>query len=236
MNKPTLVMAIVLGLGSTQSVRAADLAITAEPPAARDWTGFYAGVHAGYGWTELRSEPTDAYGGLEPGGFFGGGQAGYNHQFSNKLVLGIEADVSFTSQKDSVGASFGDPLSAQVEFGHRASIDSFGTVRGRIGYAAGRLLPYVTGGLAWANAEMDYQQTVTVGGVVIPEASGGASDKQTFSGWTVGGGLEYAITDQITAKAEYLYADFGSRAFDLGTPNPADLAMQTVRLGLNYSF
>ncbi len=235
MKMSTLVVALSLGLGG--AAQAADLTTTAAPQAETvpsfSWTGLYFGAHAGHAWSDFTSEPTDVYGGVDLDGFFGGGQAGFNYQFDNRLVLGIEADLSFLHRDDAIDQGFGDE-DGRVEFGYRTRIDNFGTVRGRVGYAAGRVLPYVTGGLAWADAEMSFRQTLTVGGTVFRDAS--ATDKQTFTGWTLGAGLEYAVTNNLTARIEYLHADLGSRTFDIGSPNRADLSFDTVRLGLNYKF
>ena len=234
--KTAIALAIALGLAGT--AHAADLAPAPlpapEPEPIFTWTGRYIGVHGGYAWGDFKSEPTDAYGGQKPDGFFGGAQAGYNYQFSNNIVLGIEADASFGDQKDDISVLLGDSPDAQFALDYTTKIDAFGTVRARAGYAVDRFLPYVTGGLAWANTELGFHQVVTADGVVAIDNS--ASDKQTSTGWTVGAGLEYAVTNNITAKVEYLYADLGSTDFDLGTPVSADLTLQTVKFGLNYKF
>ncbi len=124
---------------------AADLPLKA--PALKsvyDWTGFYLGGHVGYGGGSLGpgTNPLPEQGVLFPHGItglIGGYQAGYNKQLPNHVVLGVEADASFTSPLD-------DPRLAPAPF--NATIDYVGTVRGRIGYAFGRLLPYMTGGFA----------------------------------------------------------------------------------------
>jgi outer membrane immunogenic protein len=98
--------------------------------------------------------------------------------------------------------------------------DWLGTVRGRLGYAFDRFLPYVTGGLA-------------VGGVKTSVAGFGDSS-DTKAGWTVGGGIEAAIAGPWTAKVEYLYVDLGSSDTVLGSS--ADFRTNIVRAGLNYRF
>jgi outer membrane immunogenic protein len=234
----TVFIGLACLLGSLGAGRAADLAVPVEPApepvAAFSWTGLYLGGHVGYGWGEFSSDPTDSYGGMKPDGWVGGGQAGFNYQFGNRLVLGIEADASFGSLKDDVSLAMGEPQEGLFELGYATRIDAFGTVRGRAGYAFDRFLPYVTGGLAWARADLDFSNRISGDGVTLLHNT--ASDKQTFTGWTLGAGLEYALTDSITAKAEYLYGDLGSQDFDLGTPIRADLTLQTVRFGLNYKF
>lgn len=231
-------LGLVMAIGLAGAAQAADLTYEPAPVAAPEpaftWTGLYIGAHAGYGWSDFDNEAISSYGDLKPDGWFGGGQAGYNYQFSNNIVLGIEADASFGDQKDAISAVIGDPAENAFMLDYATKIDAFGTVRARAGYAIDRFLPYVTGGLAWANASLDFHNQVIADGDVRVDLR--ASDKQTFTGWTVGVGLEYAITNNITAKAEYLYADLGSKDFDLGTPVTADITMQTVKLGLNYKF
>ncbi|MCX5572197.1 outer membrane protein [Kaistia nematophila] len=231
-------LGLLIAVGLTGAVQAADLSTPDEPvppPApAFSWTGVYIGAHGGYAWSDFTSEPTDAYGGVKPDGWFGGAQGGFNYQFSNNIVLGIEADASFGDQKDGISTLLGDPTENAFALDYSTKIESFGTVRARAGYAFDRFLPYVTGGLAWANAELDFHQQITADGNVVVDNS--ASDKQTFTGWALGAGLEYAVTNHVTAKVEYLYADLGSKDFDLGTPVRADLTTQTIKFGLNYKF
>ena len=111
----------------------------------------------------------------ETSGFVGGGQLGYNFQF-NRLVLGVEGDISFTDWHET---------------------DAFGTVRGRLGYAWERVLPYVTAGLAIADSE---------------------------TGWTAGGGVELAFSDNVSLRGEYLHFDV------------ADIEGDIVRAGINFRF
>ncbi|MEP9354737.1 outer membrane protein [Xanthobacter sp. KR7-65] len=169
------------------------------------WTGFYIGGNAGYGW----GTGEDALGvaGIDPKGAFGGGQLGFNYQFGNNIVAGLEADIQ------------GGDLSAGAP-GLSASLGTLGTVRGRLGYAVGPVLPYVTGGFAYGNMSVDTL---------------GASQSKTLTGWTAGAGLEYALTEHWTAKTEYLYTDLGSKFYDtLGAS--AGTTSQTARIGINYKF
>ena len=109
--------------------------------------------------------------------------------------------------------------------------NAVGTVRGRVGYAADRALWYLTGGYAWADNELKLSG---------PAFGGTQTTSQTHSGWTVGGGLEWAFADAWTAKIEYLYMDFDSQRFFpgiIGSPGIAvDFDMHTVKFGLNYIF
>jgi high affinity Mn2+ porin len=154
--------------------RAADLpAFPAKvPPVASlyDWTGFYVGGHMGYAggnsnWTANPTQaglpstsgsvdmtlPIDSF--AESGSFFMGLQGGYNYLLANSMVLGVEADASFPAFQDLDGLSIGGltnfnpPAVGAASYGE--TVLSFGTLRGRIGYAPGNWLFYVTGGLAW---------------------------------------------------------------------------------------
>jgi high affinity Mn2+ porin len=190
-----------------------------------DWTGFYLGGHTGYGG-----------GGFGPGtnllpeqgaflphsltGLIGGYQAGYNRQFPNNVVLGVEADVSFTSPLDR-------PRLIPAPF--NTTFDYFATARGRVGYAYGTWLPYVTGGVAWGRTHVDLNDG---DGNVL------SSRAQTHPGWTAGAGVEFAAGGNWTAKLEYDYIDLARRTYalgDLGLPNVnVDPDIHVVKLGLNY--
>ncbi|MBS9478606.1 outer membrane protein [Ancylobacter radicis] len=171
------------------------------------WTGFYLGANAGYAWGSGEGA-ADALG-MDPDGFAGGGQIGYNIQLDNNIVLGVEADIQGSSLKDSA-------------FGVEQKMDYFGTVRARLGYAFDNVMPYVTGGWAWGHNEVTNDFT-------------GVSSSNTLSGWTIGGGVEYAFANNWTVKAEYLYMDLGEDYYDsIGADS--GLTANIVRAGINYKF
>src|ERR1700688_1746270 len=192
-----------------------------------DWTGFYLGGHVGYGGGSF-GPGTNAL--PEQGVFFphsvtgliGGYQAGYIRQFSNHVVLGIEADASFTSPVDG-------PALTPAPF--NTTLDYVGTMRGRIGYAFGALLPYVTGGFAWGHSHVN----VNDGGRSVVSSPG-----QTQVGWTAGAGVEFAVSGNWSAKVEYDYIDLSRRMYDLsgfGLPSiNVDPNIHLVKFGLNYRF
>lgn len=111
-----------------------------------------------------------------------------------------------------------------------SKIDWFGTVRMRLGYAFDRFLPYITGGVAWANVNYDEYYTDN-----LTYADSYSYSKTKF-GWTLGGGAEYAFTNNWSAKIEYLYADLGSVNYDPYSGATFDITMQTLKLGVNYRF
>ena len=181
------------------------------------WTGFYAGVNAGYGWGEFSKAP----GFDDPDGFVGGAQIGYNYQIG-QFVVGLETDIQYSDLSGKTRpVTFAD---GNVGVG-RGEVEYFGTVRGRIGAAFDRALIYVTGGLAYG--ETKFRGLDTTAGLSF-------SKSKPTAGWTIGGGLEYAFTDNITAKAEYLYVDLGDNRY-YGA-NKAETKFSVVRAGLNYKF
>ena len=201
--------------------RKAPPVFVAPPP--YNWTGFYVGLNAGGVWgngsTSITGTPSFlALGpGLVPGtinnnssaGFIGGGQVGYNYQMG-AVVFGGEADIDGTSLSRSGSftsvATLGKGGPTLTTNGS-ARLDYLGTVRGRLGFAAwDRLLLYATGGLAYGGAHTS--------GSVFANGTGEVwqgSNNPTRVGWTIGGGAEYAITDNISIRAEYLYYNLGKQ-------------------------
>jgi outer membrane immunogenic protein len=213
-----------------------------------NWTGLYVGLNAGYSWGKQDNSLQTPGGAIIGGnsnsdkinGFIGGGQIGYNWQI-NQWVLGLEGDFQGSGQKGN--GTFGIPgfdpcapvavcpVPASV-VGYTDKLDWFGTVRGRIGYAFDRWLPYLTGGWAFGHGTIS---GTSAGGIV-----GTFSGSNTYSGWTVGAGLEWALTDYWSAKAEYLYIDFGNGPTIALTPAvnfvSGKMTDNIVRLGVNYHF
>jgi len=192
-----------------------------------DWTGFYLGGHVGYGGGGFGpgTNPLPEQGVFFPHsvtGLIGGYQAGYIRRFSNHVVLGIEADASFTSPLDA-------PALTPAPF--NTTLDYVGTVHGRIGYAFGTLLPYVTGGAAWGHGHVYFNDGA--GNSILLRA-------QNQLGWTAGAGVEFAVSGNWTAKLEYDYINLARRTYDLsdaGLPSVnVDPNIHLVKLGLNYRF
>lgn len=188
-----------------------------------NWTGLYFGVHAGYGWGELTSGVNAAVDHSPTGGLFGG-QVGYNWQ-QGQFVFGVEADLAYAPIKGGDGGTVPGPFTFAAE----SDMRYLGTVRGRLGFTWDRALIYATGGYAWANVHA----TMNVVGV------GSATDTLNLSGWTIGGGIEYAVTQNVTLRAEYLYVDFARETTTMniaGFPftDVADKNLNIVRVGLNF--
>ncbi|MBX6328229.1 MAG: porin family protein [Pseudolabrys sp.] len=223
--KLLLATAGVIALGVT-AASAADLGRRAAPykappyqPPPFSWTGFYVGINGGGAWGR-----SDYSAGVSPSfdvsGGLVGGTLGYNWQ-TGPVVFGLEGDIDWAHISGSTTCL---PAGLGVASTCDARNDWLGTVRGRLGYAFDRVMPYVTGGLA-------------VGNIKTSIAGLGSRD-ETNAGWTLGGGVEVNITGPWSAKVEYLYVDLG-RADNPDTPfSGSDSKFQTniVRAGLNYHF
>ena len=235
-------------IASGHGVLAADMPVKAAPLVPiYNWSGFYIGGHAGYGWAGQRDVaisplPQPGFGtlpfnaNLNAKGFLGGAQFGWNWQ-SGRLVYGVEADLSGTGINDNQ-RTLTLPVGAQVTVEEK--LKWLGTMRGRIGTTVtDRTLVYVTGGLAVGN----YNLASTY--AFIPDVAYPSSRNVTKVGWTLGGGAEFALAGNWTAKAEYLYFDLGKETLD-GLPVPANppfhvqsefkLNGHIVRVGVNYKF
>lgn len=239
--------ALAVSLLFSSAAYAADTVAHEADDLSVNWTGGYVGVHAGYGWGTVLDVNNPNATEQDIDGGFGGIQAGYNHQFSNNVVLGVEADVSLGNVS---GAFDGRTISVYNGYYTEDEITALGTLRARLGYSAGRFLPFVTGGLAWANVDhmLGCDRARVVGAPLPP--TGCATKFETSKsdiavGWTVGAGAEYALTDKWSLKGEYLYTDLGKNRVmlvDANFPgNPVnnrnfDMQFSAVKLGLNYRF
>jgi outer membrane immunogenic protein len=239
--------------------------------AAYNWTGFYAGVSAGYGWSQdtlsrsgidpIFSTLVFAFGfvptsaGVGSRGGLGGITAGYNYQ-TDRTIYGVETDFSYSGIRGSsqnVHVSLG-PADPTVTTLDEKKLDSFGTLRGRVGFLpAPSLLAYVTGGLAYGHAVASTTTTAfdSTGADQCQIGSLGCTAGSTSglkAGWTLGAGIESIVAHHWSVKAEYLYYDLGRTSY-VSTYSSAPLAgrpaaMQTsvrfngsiVRLGVNYLF
>jgi outer membrane immunogenic protein len=268
-------LAALTALG-TMAAQAADLPTRKEAPAPVfvpppfTWTGFYVGLNAGGIWPSgSRSATLVAPGafpfpitsffpgglGSQSAGFIGGGQAGYNWQ-TGAFVLGVETDFDGTTVSKSfnnVGTPFrgaGVPALLNGDFlsvNGKASLSWLGTTRARLGFVAtpdNRLLIYATGGVAYGGGSSNFSAFDATQGAFWT-----GSPSTTRVGWTIGGGVEYALTNNWTIKGEYLYADLGSHSFNSLGNTAATLAFPGVaitgkldynasifRAGVNYKF
>jgi outer membrane immunogenic protein len=174
---------------------------TVQPPLNMySWAGPYVGANLGYATGDITNSA------INPSGFAGGVQGGYNWQFG-QWVVGLEGDIQASSANDRFAAwKFSNPW--------------FGTLRGRGGYAINNILIYGTGGLAFGNVRAEVFNF---------------SETHTAAGWALGVGAEIGITQNWSAKAEYLYVNLNNSQFAL-TGLPHGYQFNLVRLGVNYRF
>ena len=211
MRKITLALAAtVMALPLSLQARAADAIAEAPPaPPVADVATAPAYLWAG-GYAGV-------YGGYKWGetevtsdndGWNGGIYGGYNWQFAN-FVAGVEADVGYSGAD---GSSPGFTTEQGVE----------GSLRARIGYDMNPFLVYGTAGVAATNLEM---------------SDGVGSDDNTMVGYTVGAGVETFLTENVTARVEYRYTDYGSEDFNLGLGTVSSgYDDHSVRAGIGLKF
>jgi outer membrane immunogenic protein len=260
--KLAILSAAIAAFGFAAAANAADMPVKApvyKAPAAvpYGWTGFYVGINGGYGWAPTTGTlathtadfaPAIAAGGTpqslqtKAAGAIGGLQAGYNWQFGRGL-LGVEADIDVADISDTGTVSFagGGGIFPSTSTGEE-SLKWLGTVRLRGGFLIlPRALLYATGGFAYGRVKNSATNFFT------PAFAGifSGSTSATRTGWTVGGGIEWALTHQWSVRAEYLHVDLGDTTVRLLDPVsfPASSVdynfkhrYDIVRAGVNYHF
>ena len=278
MKKLVIMSAAIAVFGFVATANATDMpakapAHKAPVAAPYNWTGFYVGGNAGWGRVESDVSNTTSVGGFffpanvaginaagsfstSDDGFSGGGQIGYNWQIGI-WVFGLEGDfnaLNTTSNNTLIIPYTTAPVNG-TRIDNQIKTDWFATIRGRLGIAAlveGRALFYVTGGAAFTQMKLS---TSTFALVPVPNGincaafhCGASSDSSIKTGWTVGGGLEWALNRNWSVKGEYLFADFGSVTTNTvhnGIDPPAvpsvittsaDFTVQVARVGINYRF
>jgi outer membrane immunogenic protein len=239
-----VVVTMAAALAGTQLAGAADLPVKAPPMVAPawSWSGWYVGINGGFGGNETTypfSAPTlgtTGQGSLTSSGFFAGGQVGYNWQWSQNWLFGIEADLQWANIEAKLAANAATPVGG-LTFSAGTEVNWFGTVRGRIGYIPwDRTLIYGTGGFAYGN-------TTTRLNVSAPGLAVGFSQDNSQTGWTAGAGLEIAVLPNVSFKTEYLYVDLGKATVFNGVAFGVlpltvseNTTFHTVKAGLNWRF
>ncbi len=192
------------------------------------WSGFYLGGSLGYGFGESRQQlnrnNNHGYDSVKPDGFTGSLTAGYNFILTNSVLAGVEGEIGVMNLSRDDKPVY-DGHSWKPQFG-----PLWGTVRGRLGYVLGRdMLFYGTAGLAFMQTD-----NWTVGN----NWNESSWDAKMRTGWVIGAGLEYALTDRWSAKAEYLYMDFGKHKGRTEDNDPYwyDDNASILRVGVNYRF
>ncbi len=185
------------------------------------WTGFYLGLNAGYGWGAFTNGSEQLFG--KPSGFAGGVTGGFNWQATQNFVLGLEGDWDLSGINNKTSLPF-------FGFNGGGKLTSLATVRARAGFAADRALIYLTGGVAMGSVSVNVNDWRAV-----PFFGNNSS----FSaGWALGAGIEYAFTDKISGKAEYMFTSLGAKELFTFSPDwvNAGLNVSQIRAGVNYHF
>ncbi len=253
MKRSTIVWVTALAFAAVGQANAADMYRAPEggggykdsPLPYVNWSGFYIGANGGYGWSasdQHIGEYTGSAlgystsGNAQASGGFGGGQLGYNFSgarlgLGSSIVLGFEADIQGSGVE---GESTVTPSAGGGTLKVKQSLDYFGTVRGRLGYAVGPSLLYATGGLAYGNVH----NSLSSPSLATPLIYDG---KGVQTGYAVGGGFEYKFNPAWSAKAEYQYIDLGGETVPgvNATANcchlaDAEASFHIVRAGINY--
>jgi outer membrane immunogenic protein len=225
MNRFSLLLAAgVSAVAMASAAEAADLIIeTPAVPMAEDhtgnWDGVYLGVFGGYGVGEAYGDdPGDATTELD-GNWIGGFVLGADFTVTEGLVVGIAGDVTYLGL-DGVQ----DPLFFNVGY----DLYWAGSLRGKVGFDGGTFLPYLTGGLAVAGAKLEGSGAVT------------GSDSNTHIGWTIGAGVEFAVTEDVSIDLLYKYSDYGTQEYtlDFGGPTTDEVGFttSTITAGPNWRF
>lgn len=257
------ILALLIATVAAGPAMAADEIYIAPTGSSFDWSGAYGGVNVGWAWGSVDSSTSvpatsninaTATGlalllgdhDFDPDGFIGGVQAGMNWQ-RGALVYGIEGDINFLdmTETDIKTGTFGVSSGRVID---EIDMNLLATLRGRVGFAADKLLVFGTGGIAFSDAdfnralEWSFADGCPTGstGFNRCHVGGGSFD----IGYTIGGGVEYAFANRYSIKGEYLYTDFGDVDFttvnssisDQPLNHSASFDFHTLRIGLNIHF
>jgi outer membrane immunogenic protein len=215
------------------------LALGSAAAQAQDFNGGFVGAFGGGALGEVQFPETGSPVpfSIDPEGYMLGVDAGFNFSLGNGLVLGVIGDIGRADISDDLGY-IGSSISS--------TIDWVGSVRARAGFDAGNFMPYLTAGLAVAHNTLEFSSTPIEPG---PDPVGPTtySDDQTHVGWTLGAGVEFAATEQLSIDVAYRYNNYGDASYTVpfgGTsPDPeadttADFGLTSHQLtvGLHYGF
>jgi outer membrane immunogenic protein len=219
------------GMGRGGSVKDAPAAASCGRTA-YNWHGAFAGVQVGassYRSTTAIADVLDISGSREDNSFNIGGVVGYDWQNCN-TVFGLEADLAWANVDRDWGINLGAlgiPGVGQI-FSAKSSMDFYGALKLRTGFAFDKMLLYVTGGIAFANIEHSGANNA-IGGF-IPAGIVGFKTNDTRWGWVVGAGTEYALTNRITWRSEATYTRFEDQDFTLNFTPPGGPATPILKL------
>ncbi|MAY61725.1 MAG: porin [Rhizobiales bacterium] len=216
-----ILMTIILCTSSISALHAADM--TMETTGMYDWSGIFVGVQGGGGWGNSHVDDnglTSLDEELDIDGGFLGGVVGAQWQ-NGSFVYGVEAEINWSNISGNEEIQLGNFIGTEIDW--------FGSVNGRLGYAWDRVLLYGTAGVAFAGIETNQQ--------LAPDSF---AETESHVGWTIGAGVDYALTENLFLGAQYRYYDFGSEDYTPSDPiftvREQDVDMHTVSLHLGYKF
>jgi outer membrane immunogenic protein len=218
----TAVLALALGGGAAMAadLPAPEVPMIAAAPVVWSWTGPYAGLFIGGGFDGDIDGHHNKKSDDDLNGVFGGGYVGYNWQMDS-FLLGVETDAGFTGWETDGGGK-------KNKF--KGDVGVIGSVRGRVGFAWDRLLLFGTGGFGYADLNVNN----------AGKNKHNKNDGDFLTGWVAGGGVEFAVTDNVLVKLEYLYYDVGEEWDGKNKKNnnkkDGQFAINTVKLGVAYKF
>lgn len=161
--------------------------------------------------THIQPAPMDSWGGI---------YAGYNWEFSNAYLFGIEGDINYSDLSNDAVMRFNNNY-----YDWNSKVEWEGALRARFGINYRRWLPYIAGGVAFAGIKHNISNTT----------NGWDSTRRTSVGFTIGAGVDYALTNNLLLRAEYRYSDYGKKSLDQTTAENK-LTTNNVRLGIAYKF
>lgn len=247
MKTKLLLLSTILLISSAKISYSADVVYNSpETPVYNEaliWGGAYIGGQVGYDWAKTSlnfSDPKFSDYSVNTNGFIGGLYAGYNWELSNAYVLGLEGDVNYADLSQDTNGTFTN-VSQVTKLSWNTRVEWEAAVRARFGINYDRWLPYIAGGVAFAGVK----DTVTGNFTGIPSNTGntgpaggttgiGQEESNTRVGFTIGAGVDYALTNNLQLRAEYRYSDYGKK--DLGVGAESKLTTNNVRLGIAYKF
>jgi outer membrane immunogenic protein len=259
--KRLLVLAgILLAMSVSNRAMAADVEppyLPKAPPAPvpYNWTGFYIGVNGGGGssyqsfnGTQVTPLGSTAFSGNDGfGGALAGGHVGFNYEFPSQVVIGVEADADWADYTPNSGTAACSTFTTGAFTGlpagcatNNETLNDFGTVRGRLGYAWNRVLFYGTGGWAWGHSSGNSTLNCLGTGCAaasLPFTGGTASFSNSLTGWTAGAGVEWAFLPNWTVRLEYLFLEFNGVVTNYSTtttsPPPFGTGTATAHITSN---
>ena len=241
MKKFTFSVAAVLAMGAF-AVAGGDIELVVEPvvvEGADAWAGPYVGLQAGYIWGDAdvsswSSDPRDTHEfsieDFNVDGWTGGIFAGYNWRVGNDILLGVEGSWNYVSADDTIIVP--PAVGNSLEFGAKVEQEWDASLRLRAGMDMGDYMPYITGGIAWAGVNIKGYRD----GEILDE------NDATLTGWTVGAGVEKKIDENLIARIQYRYSDYGDETWGIGHEDSdvdtgeIEYSAHMLTVGVSYRF